>query len=124
MNPGAGLQRPGGHGGLEGLVSALFDFCRVDLGLAEATAKEYKRKIRRFFQAVNKPAESVTAEDVRSYLKPLADGNANSYGNALKPLKAVSGEEIRGSLLETGPQKPVLRVLQTDRCCSRAFLLH
>jgi integrase len=30
----------------------------------------------------------VTAEDVRSYLKPLADRNANSYGNALKPLKA------------------------------------
>jgi len=88
LNPGARLHRPGGHGGLEGLVSAFFDFWRVDLGLAEATAKEYKRKIRRFFQTVNKPAESVTAEDVRSYLKPLADGNANSYGNALKPLKA------------------------------------
>jgi integrase/recombinase XerD len=88
LNPGARLHRLGGHGGLEGSLSAFFDFCRVDLSLAEATAKEYKRKIRRFFQAVNKAAESVTAEDVRSYLKPLADGNANSYGNALKPLKA------------------------------------
>jgi integrase/recombinase XerD len=88
LNPGARLHRLGGHGGLEGLLSAFFDFCRVDLSLAEATAKEYKRKIRRFFQTVNKPAESVTAEDIRSYLKPLADGNANSYGNALKPLKA------------------------------------
>jgi integrase/recombinase XerD len=88
LNPGARLHRLGGQGGLEGSLSAFFDFCRVDLSLAEATAKEYRRKIRRFFQAVNKPAESVTAEDVRSYLKPLADGNANSYGNALKPLKA------------------------------------
>jgi site-specific recombinase XerD len=88
LNPGARLHRLGGQGDLGGLLSAFFDFCRVDLSLAEATAKEYKRKMRRFFQAVNKAAETVTAEDVRNYLKPLADGNANSYGNALKPLKA------------------------------------
>jgi site-specific recombinase XerD len=88
LNPGARLHRLGGQGDLEDLLSTFFDFCRVDLSLAEATAKGYKRKMRRFFQAVNKAAESVTAEDVRSYLKPLADGNANSYGNALKPLKA------------------------------------
>jgi integrase/recombinase XerD len=88
LNPGARLHRPGRHGNLVDLLSAFFDFCRVDLSLAEATAKEYKRKMKRFFQAVNMPAETVTAEDVRGYLKPLASGNANSYGNALKPLKA------------------------------------
>ena len=88
MNPGARLHRPDGQVNIGDPLDAFFDFCRVDLSLAEATAKEYKRKIRRFFQAVNKPADSVTAEDVRSYLKPLADGNANTYGNALKPLKA------------------------------------
>ena len=88
LNPGARLHRPGGQGDLEGLLSAFFDFCRVDLSLAESTTKGYKRKMRQFFKAVNKAAESVTAEDVRSYLRPLADGNANTYGNALKPLKA------------------------------------
>ena len=88
LNPGARLHRLGGQGDLERLLSAFSDFCRVDLSLAESTVKGYKRKMRQFFKAVNKPAESVTAEDVRSYLKPLADGNANSYGNALKPLKA------------------------------------
>ena len=88
MNPGARLHRPGGQGDLEGSLSAFFDFCRVDLSLAESTAKGYKRKMRQFLHAVSKPPENVTAEDVRNYLKPLADGNANSYGNALKPLKA------------------------------------
>jgi integrase len=80
---------------LEGLLSAFFDFCRVDLILAETTANGYKRKMRRFLQAVNKTAESVIAEDVRNYLKPLADGNANSYGNALKPLKAFFREFMK-----------------------------
>jgi integrase/recombinase XerD len=88
LNPGARLHRPAKQGDLDNLLSAFFDFCRVDLGLAEVTAKDYKRKMRRFLQTVNKAAESMTAEDVRNYLKPLADGNANSYGNALKPLKA------------------------------------
>jgi integrase len=55
--------------------------------LSENTSKEYRRKMRRFLRAVKKPATSVTAEDVREYLKPLAGGNANSWGNALKPLK-------------------------------------
>jgi integrase/recombinase XerD len=39
-------------------------------------------------EAVKKTPTEITAEDVRSYLKPLADRNANTYGNALKPLKA------------------------------------
>jgi len=95
LNPGDRLHRPGGQGDSEGLLSAFFDFCRVDLSLAEATAKGYKRKIRQFFKGVNKPAESVRAEDVRTYLKPLVDGNANSYGNALKPLKTFFREFMK-----------------------------
>lgn len=43
--------------------------------------------MRRFFKAVNKSATTITVEDVRGYLKSLAGGNANSWGNALKPLK-------------------------------------
>ena len=95
MNPGDRLHRPGEQGDLEGLLLAFFDFCRVDLSLAEATAKGYRRKMRQFFRAVNKTAEIVTAGDVRNYLKPLADGNANSYGNALKPLKAFFREIMK-----------------------------
>ena len=83
-NPGARLHRPDNN---DILLQEFYDFCKVDLGLAEATAKEYTRKMRRFFQAVNMPAASVTAEDVRGYLKPLSGGSPNSYGNALKPLK-------------------------------------
>jgi len=85
LNPGARLHRPGDP---DDLLDTFCDFCRVDLSLAEATAKEYRRKMRRFLEAVSKPAEAVTVEDVREYLKPLASGNANSYGNSLKPLKA------------------------------------
>jgi integrase len=86
QNPerGARLHRPDGLSGLDGF----HDFCRVDLSLSEATSKEYGRKMRRFFAAVNKRPEAVAAEDVRRFLKPLASGSPNSYGNALKPLKA------------------------------------
>ena len=86
-DPGARLHRPGGKD-TDGLLRGFFDFCRVDLSLSEATAKEYRRKTRRFLSAVNKPHNEVTAEDVRAYLKPLAGGSPNTYGNALKPLKA------------------------------------
>lgn len=72
------------------------------MGLAEATAKEYGRKMRRFFQAFGKLAESVTAEDVRQHLKPLSGGNANSYGNALKPLKRFFHDYMRkGDVVES-----------------------
>ncbi|TET26548.1 MAG: hypothetical protein E3J73_04285 [Candidatus Bathyarchaeum sp.] len=86
MNLGARLHRPGNCDN-DRLLAGFYDFCRVDLGLADATSKEYRRKMKRFFQAVNKRAYDVTAEDVRSYLKPFSSGNLNSYGNALKPLK-------------------------------------
>jgi len=59
----------------------------VDLRLAASTAKEYRRHARRFLETAGKPAGSVTAEDIREFLKPLTNGSANTYGNALKPLK-------------------------------------
>ena len=86
MNPGARLHRPGNCDN-DRLLAGFYDFCRVDLGLADATTKEYRRKMRRFFKSIKKAATSVTSEDIRGYLKPLANGNANSYSNALKPLK-------------------------------------
>jgi site-specific recombinase XerD len=76
LNPGARLHRPGN---VDRLIADFYDFCRVDLGLAESTAKEYRRKMRCFFQSVKKPAASVTVEDVRGYLKPFAGGSPNSY---------------------------------------------
>jgi site-specific recombinase XerD len=94
LNPDDRLHRPGNVSG-DKLLDDFHDFCKVDLGLAEVTAKEYRRKMRRFFQAVDKPASSVTAEDVRAYLKPLSSGNANSYGNALKPLKRFFRDFMR-----------------------------
>jgi len=86
LNPGARLHRPGGQSNQDS-INGFFDFCRVDLGLSTATAKEHRRKLRRFFREAQKPAREVTAEDVRAWLKPLAEGNVNTYGNALKPLK-------------------------------------
>jgi hypothetical protein len=54
LNPGARLHRPGGQvraASVGDMLDAFCDFCRVDLGLAEATAKEYGRKMRWFFRA-------------------------------------------------------------------------
>jgi site-specific recombinase XerD len=87
LNPGTRLHRQGGQRDIEGLLSAFFDFCTVDMRLAINTAKGYRRHMRRFFKTVKKPARSVTAEDVREVLKPLVNGSANTYGNVLKPLK-------------------------------------
>jgi integrase/recombinase XerD len=88
LNPGARLHRPDGNASGEDLLAKFHDFCRVDLGLLESTVKDYRRKARRFLEVVKKTPTDIAVEDVRSYLKPLADGNANTYGNALKPLKA------------------------------------
>jgi integrase len=85
LNPGARLHRQGDDD--DGLLLRFYDFCRVDLRLADNTAKEYRRHMRRFLEAAKKPAGSVRAEDVRDFLKPLTNGSANTYGNALKPLK-------------------------------------
>ena len=85
LNPGARLHRQGDDG--DGLLLRFYDFCRVDLRLADNTAKEYRRHMRRFLETAKKPAGSVRAEDVREFLKPLTNGSANTYGNALKPLK-------------------------------------
>jgi integrase/recombinase XerD len=93
-NPGGRLHRPG-NVDRDKLLDGFFDFCKVDLGLAESTAKEYRRKMRRFFKAIDKPTSSITAEDVRGYLKPLSSGSANSYGNALKPLKRFFRDYMR-----------------------------
>jgi integrase len=58
--------------------------------------------MRRFFKVIGKPAGSVTAEDVRAYLKPLSSGNANSYGNALKPIKRFFRDYMRmGEVVES-----------------------
>jgi integrase/recombinase XerD len=85
LNPGTRLHRQGDDG--DGFLLRFYDFCRVDLRLADNTAKEYRRHMRRFLETAKKPAGSVRAEDVREFLKPLANGSANTYGNALKPLK-------------------------------------
>ena len=61
MDPGARLHRRGGPVDAASLLQDFFDFCRVDLGLAERTTKDYGRKMRRFLAAVNKPARDVTA---------------------------------------------------------------
>jgi site-specific recombinase XerD len=100
-NPGARLHRPGSVSRSK-LLADFYDFCKVDLGLAEVTAKEYRRKMRRFFNAIGKPAIIITTGDVRAYLKPLSNGSANSYGNALKPIKRFFRDFMRmGEVVES-----------------------
>ena len=113
LNPGARLHRHGGQGSEE-LIMGFFDFCMVDLGLLEATAKEYRRKLKRFFRAVKKPARDITAEDVRRFLKPLSMGNANTWGNMLKPLKRFfrdymkKSEAVESFRFRKAPLKPLM----------------
>jgi hypothetical protein len=68
LNPGARLHRPDELGC--DLLVKFSDFCKVDLRLVESTAKDYRRKMRRFLETVGKPADEVMVEDVRGYLKP------------------------------------------------------
>jgi integrase len=109
LNPGARLHRQGGQGD-EKLLLDFYDFCRVDLRLSDNTAKDY----RRFLATLNKPVEETTAEDVRGWLKPLTDGSANTYGNALKPLKGffrnfMRMPEVVGSFkFKKAPLEPVI----------------
>jgi len=101
LNPGDRLHRPGNVSRGK-LLDDFHDFCRVDLGLAETTAKEYKRKMKRFFKAVDKPTSNITTEDIRGYLKPLSSGSANSYGNALKPIKRFFRDYMKmGNVVES-----------------------
>jgi len=101
LNPGDRLHRPGNVSRGKPLDD-FHDFCKVDLGLAETTAKEYKRKMKRFFKAVDKPASSITTEDIRGYLKPLSSGSANSYGNTLKPIKRFFRDYMKmGEVVES-----------------------
>jgi len=101
LNPGARLHRPGSVN-RDKLLADFHDFCRVDLGLAEVTAKEYRRKMRRLFKAVDKSASNMTTEDIRGYLKPLSSGSANSHGNALKPIKRFFRDYMKmGDVVES-----------------------
>jgi integrase len=95
LNPGARLHRRGGNGESGNILDDFHDFCRVDLRLVEKTTKDYLRTLRRFLKTLEKPVDSVTAEDIRELLRPLADGSANTYGNALKPLKLFFRDFMR-----------------------------
>jgi integrase/recombinase XerD len=92
FEPGARLHR---HGRSDELLADFYDFSRVDLRLADKTVKDYKRTLKRFFKTLDKPIDEVTTEDVREWLRPLADGSANTYGNALKPLKVFFRDFMR-----------------------------
>jgi site-specific recombinase XerD len=87
LNQGARLHRRGGQGGSGDLLADFCDFAKVDLGLSGKTVKGCRRALGRFLATLKKPVAEVTAGDVREWLRPLADGSPNTYGNALKPLK-------------------------------------
>jgi integrase len=59
---------------------------KVDLRRSEKTAYEHTYYIRRFLNELLKPVESVTVEDIRSYLKNLKISSAQ-YKNILMALK-------------------------------------
>jgi site-specific recombinase XerD len=55
LDPGARLHRQGRNGESGDVLEDFYDFCRIDLRLADKTAKDYRRKIRRFLREINKP---------------------------------------------------------------------
>jgi len=111
LNPGARLHRPSqDKENPSNLLERFYDFCRVDLQLADSTAKKYRRKMRRFFAVAGKSASEIKVDDIRAYLGLFKDGNKNSYANALKPLKVFFRDFIKvGGIIESFkfPDRPM-----------------
>jgi len=60
---------------------------KVDLRRSDKTAYEHKYYIKKFLNALTKPVEDATIEDVRQYLKSLRDISSAQYKNILMALK-------------------------------------
>jgi hypothetical protein len=70
----------------ETLLVKFREFLKVDLRRSDKTAYEHTYYVKRFLNALTKPVESTTAEDIRQYLKNLKISSAQ-YKNILMALK-------------------------------------
>jgi len=71
----------------ETLLTRFREFLKVDLRRSDKTAYEHTYYIKKFLNALPKPIETVTAEDVRQYLKGLSSISSAQYKNILMALK-------------------------------------
>ena len=71
----------------EELLTKFREFLKVDLRRSDKTAYEHKYYIKKFLNALTKPVEDATIEDVRQYLKSLKDISSAQYKNILMALK-------------------------------------
>jgi len=60
---------------------------KVDLRRSDKTAYEHKYYIKKFLNALTKPVEDATIEDVRQYLKSLKGISSAQYKSILMALK-------------------------------------
>jgi len=71
----------------EELLTKFREFLKVDLRRSSKTAYEHTYYVKKFLNALTKPVESTTAEDVRGYLKSLSNASSAKYKNILMALK-------------------------------------
>jgi len=71
----------------EELLTKFREFLKVDLRRSDKTAYEHKYYIKKFLNALTKPVENATVEDVRQYLKSLKSISSAQYKNILMALK-------------------------------------
>ena len=71
----------------ETLLTRFREFLKVDLRRSDKTAYEHTYYIKKFLNALPKPIETVTAEDIRQYLKDLSSISSAQYKNILMALK-------------------------------------
>jgi integrase len=71
----------------ETLLIKFREFLKVDLRRSDKTAYEHKYYIKKFLNALTKPVEDATIENVRQYLKSLKGISSAQYKNILMALK-------------------------------------
>jgi integrase len=71
----------------EELLTKFREFLKVDLRRSSKTAYEHTYYVKKFLNALTKPVETTTAEDVREYLKSLSNASSAQYKNILMALK-------------------------------------
>jgi len=71
----------------EELLTKFREFLKVDLRRSSKTAYEHTYCVKKFLNALTKPVETATVEDVREYLKSLSNASSAQYKNILMALK-------------------------------------
>jgi integrase len=72
---------------VEDLIKEFYDFCRINLRLGDLTAQGHERKVKNFFNFVQKPIQEITEEDIRNYLMLHIHKAPITYAHYLGSLK-------------------------------------